>query len=246
MHGEEKRKCGLKIPYGINLFVSEENSFCLKLFDLTDTRIKKLIVSSFDITKMNLKNTTIEELFLTDEASIEFLYSSVGRSEPCVEKFSFGGKSTPNSESFLKLFERVQGGESVAVRKIKMLVLNKNSFFDFLKEARIIPQKEIHVEDLFVIQSGRESGPETSTSTKIVVSKSINIKGNACVLRFVELGPEIGHLDIASIQRQCRSPGMDIPRINIQVTKNKIIIRGNQYGLRFLKKNITATDVGFF
>ncbi|OIR55967.1 MAG: uncharacterized protein A8A55_3286, partial [Amphiamblys sp. WSBS2006] len=205
-----------------------------------------MIVSSFDIAKMNLKNTTIEELFLTDEAAIEFLYSSAGRSEPCVEKFSFGGKSTPNSESFLNLFERVQGGESVAVRKIKRVIFGKSSFFDFLEEANRTGQKEIHLEELIVAQNGRESGPETgtSTSTKIVVSKSINIRGNPCVLRFIELGPEISHIDIASIQRQCRSPGIDIQRINIVLEENKIIIRGNQYGLRFLKKNITATDVG--
>ncbi|OIR56173.1 MAG: uncharacterized protein A8A55_3081, partial [Amphiamblys sp. WSBS2006] len=40
MHGEEGNKHGLKIPYGVSLLVSKENSFYLKLFDLTDTRIK--------------------------------------------------------------------------------------------------------------------------------------------------------------------------------------------------------------
>ncbi|OIR56013.1 MAG: uncharacterized protein A8A55_3240, partial [Amphiamblys sp. WSBS2006] len=38
---EEEDKSYLKIPYGVNLFVTEENSCYLKLFDLTDTRIKK-------------------------------------------------------------------------------------------------------------------------------------------------------------------------------------------------------------
>ncbi|OIR57125.1 MAG: uncharacterized protein A8A55_2117 [Amphiamblys sp. WSBS2006] len=42
MHGEEANKTYLKIPYGINLFVSEEKSCCLKLFDLTNTEIKNL------------------------------------------------------------------------------------------------------------------------------------------------------------------------------------------------------------
>ncbi|OIR55916.1 MAG: uncharacterized protein A8A55_3336, partial [Amphiamblys sp. WSBS2006] len=51
IHGEGN-KWGLKLPYGTSLFISEENSCCLKLFDLTETRIKKLTVSSFDITRM--------------------------------------------------------------------------------------------------------------------------------------------------------------------------------------------------
>ncbi|OIR56536.1 MAG: uncharacterized protein A8A55_2717, partial [Amphiamblys sp. WSBS2006] len=89
MH-EEENKSHLKIPYGVSLFVSEENSCYLELFDFTNTEIKKLTVSSFDITKMNLKNTTIEELFLLDEAAVEFFYSSVGRLEFYVEKLSFG------------------------------------------------------------------------------------------------------------------------------------------------------------
>ncbi|OIR55744.1 MAG: uncharacterized protein A8A55_3511, partial [Amphiamblys sp. WSBS2006] len=84
------------------------------------------------------------------------------------------------------------------------------------------------------------------TSTKIVVSKRIGIRGNACVLLFIELGPEISHLNIDEIQRQCRSPEIYMPRINIFLEENKINIRETQYGLRFLKKNITATEVCFF
>ncbi|OIR55709.1 MAG: uncharacterized protein A8A55_3545, partial [Amphiamblys sp. WSBS2006] len=49
IHGEEGNKWGLKLPYGVSLFVREENSCCLELFDLTETKIKKLVVSSFDI-----------------------------------------------------------------------------------------------------------------------------------------------------------------------------------------------------
>ncbi|OIR56514.1 MAG: uncharacterized protein A8A55_2739, partial [Amphiamblys sp. WSBS2006] len=244
IHGEEESKYRLKIPYGVSLFITEENSCCLKLFDLTNTKIKKLAVASFDITEMNLKNTTIEELFLLDEMAVEFSYNSIGRSGLCVEKFSFGMNVNPGNESFLKLLERVHKGESVAVRKIKMFVLNRNSFFDFLKEARIIPQKEIHIEDLFVTQNRKDSGHETST--RIVVSKKISIKGNPRVLLFIELGPEINYLDIASIQRQCRSLRTDIPRINIALKENKIIIKESLYGLQFLKKNIAATEVCFF
>ncbi|OIR55896.1 MAG: uncharacterized protein A8A55_3359, partial [Amphiamblys sp. WSBS2006] len=40
MHREEGNKWGLKLPYGVSLFVSEESSWCLDLFDLTETRIK--------------------------------------------------------------------------------------------------------------------------------------------------------------------------------------------------------------
>ncbi|OIR56040.1 MAG: uncharacterized protein A8A55_3214, partial [Amphiamblys sp. WSBS2006] len=107
-------------------------------------------------------------------------------------------------------------------------------------------QKEIHVEDLLVTQGGKDSGPKEGTNTKIIVSKKINIKGNPCVLRFIELGPEISHLDIDKIQKLCRFPRIDIPRINIQVTKNKIVIKENLHVLQFLKKNITATEVSFF
>ncbi|OIR57129.1 MAG: uncharacterized protein A8A55_2116 [Amphiamblys sp. WSBS2006] len=246
IHEEEGNKTYLKIPYGIGMFVNEKNSCYLKLFDLTGTKIKKLTVSSFDITKINLKNTTIEELFLEDEAAVEFFYSSIENHKLCVEKLSFGAKSNLWSGIFLKLIKGVQGGENVAPRKIKTLVFSKRSFFDFLEEARGIPQKEIHVEDLFVAQNGRGSGPETGTSTKIVVSKRINIRGNPCVLLFIELGPELNHLDIDGLQRQCRYLRTDMPRINIQLTKNKIIIREPLYTLQFLKKNITATDVGFF
>ncbi|OIR57065.1 MAG: uncharacterized protein A8A55_2180, partial [Amphiamblys sp. WSBS2006] len=160
MHGEEGDKHGLKIPYGVSLFVNEENSFCLKLFDLTNTKIKKLVLSSFDITRMNLKNTTIEELFLVDEAAVEFFYNSTGRSELCVEKVSFGSKSNPQSETFLKLIERVQGG-NVTQGKIKRVIFGKSSFFDFLEEANRTGQKEIHVEDLAVTQNGKDNGPKT-------------------------------------------------------------------------------------
>ncbi|OIR58380.1 MAG: uncharacterized protein A8A55_0837 [Amphiamblys sp. WSBS2006] len=244
IHEEEGNKTYLKIPYGINLFVSEENSCCLKLFDLTDTKIKKLIVSSFDITRMDLKNTSIEELFLFDEAAVVFFYDSIGRSELCVEKLSFGSKSKPQSEKVLKLIERVHMGDNVTPRKIKRLVLGRGNFFDFLEEANRATQKEIHVEDLFVTQKGKDSGPKEGT--RIVVSKKINVKENACVLRFIELGPEISHLEVDEIQRLCRSPEINIPRINIQMTKNKIIIRESLYALQFLKKNITATEVCFF
>ncbi|OIR55927.1 MAG: uncharacterized protein A8A55_3326, partial [Amphiamblys sp. WSBS2006] len=212
----EGNKHGLKIPYGVSLLVSKENSFYLKLFDLTDTMIKKLVVSSFDITRMNLKNTTIEELFLEDEAAVEFFYSSIGKAELCVEKVSFGSKSNPQSEEVLKLIERVHMGDNVAPKKIKMLVLGRSSFFDFLEEANRAGQKEIHIEDLAVTQNGKDNGPKTETSTRIVVSKRINIRGNTRVLLFIELGPEISHLNIGEIQKQCRSPRIDMPKINIR------------------------------
>ncbi|OIR56088.1 MAG: uncharacterized protein A8A55_3166, partial [Amphiamblys sp. WSBS2006] len=86
----------------------------------------------------------------------------------------------------------------------------------------------------------------TETSTRIVVSKRINIKGNTRVLLFIELGPEISHLNIGEIQRQCRSPRIDMLRISIQLTKSKINIGESLYALQFLKKNITATEVCFF
>ncbi|OIR57126.1 MAG: uncharacterized protein A8A55_2115, partial [Amphiamblys sp. WSBS2006] len=243
---EEEDKSYLKIPYGINLFVTEENSCYLKLFDLTDTRIKKVHMSSFDIAKMNLKNTTIEELFLFDEAAVDFFYNSMGRSELCVEKVSFGNKLNPKSENILELIRRVHEGETTAPRKIKTLVFGKGSFFDFIKEASEIPKGKIHVDDLLVTQKGRESGPKIETSTRIVVSKKISIKGNARVLLFIELAPEISHFDICEIQRLCRSPRIDIQKINIQLTNNKIVIKENMHALQFLKKNITAIEMGFF
>ncbi|OIR55610.1 MAG: uncharacterized protein A8A55_3644, partial [Amphiamblys sp. WSBS2006] len=117
----------------------------------------------------------------------------------------------PKSEPFFKLIERVHGGETTTPRKIKGLVLNRNSFFGFLEEARRIPQRKIHVEELAVTQNGKDTGPETET--RIVVSKKIGIKGNPRVLLFIELGPEISHLNIDEIQRQCLSPEIVIPRI---------------------------------
>ncbi|OIR57483.1 MAG: uncharacterized protein A8A55_1752 [Amphiamblys sp. WSBS2006] len=244
MHGEEGNKWGLKLPYRVSLFVSKENSCCLNLFDLTETRIKRLVMSSFDITKMNLKNTHIEELFLFDEATLDFFHKSIENTEFYVEKVSFGNKLNPKSEKFLKLIERVHEGETTAPRKIKKFLLTKNNFFDFLEEARSISQRKIHVEDLTVTQIGKDTGPETNT--RIVVSKNISIRGNAHVLRFIEFGPKISHLDIDEIQRRCRSPGINIPKIKIQLTENKIIVKENLYVLQFLKKNITAAEVIFF
>ncbi|OIR55666.1 MAG: uncharacterized protein A8A55_3588, partial [Amphiamblys sp. WSBS2006] len=145
--------------------------------------------------KDNFINTTIEELFLFDEAAVDFFYNSIGRSELCVEKVSFGNKLNPKSENLLKLIKRVHKGETTAPRKIKTLVFGKGSFFDFLKEASEIPKRKIHVDDLLVTQSGKDSGPKEGTTTRIVVSKKISIKGNARVLLFVELGPEISHFD---------------------------------------------------
>ncbi|OIR55801.1 MAG: uncharacterized protein A8A55_3453, partial [Amphiamblys sp. WSBS2006] len=127
MHWEEENKWGLKLPYGVSLFVSEESSCCLELFDLTETRIKTLFVSSFDITRMDLKRTHIEELVLVDEAAVEFFYDSIENTEFYVEKISFGNKLNPKSETFLKLIERVHEGETTTPRKIKALVLNRNS-----------------------------------------------------------------------------------------------------------------------
>ncbi|OIR57451.1 MAG: uncharacterized protein A8A55_1787 [Amphiamblys sp. WSBS2006] len=241
---EEGNKRGLQIPYGVNLFVSEERSSSLKLFDLTETRIKRLAVSSFDITRMDLKNTHIEELFLFDETALVFFYDSIESSEFYVEKLSFGNRLNPKSEKFLKLIERVREGETAAPRKIKGIALNRNSFFGFLEETSRTTQKEIHVEELIVTQNGKNTGPETST--RIVVSKRISIGGNACVLLFIELGPELNHLNIDEIQKQCRSPEIDIPRITIELAENKIIVKENLHVLQFLKKNITATEVGFF
>ncbi|OIR57485.1 MAG: uncharacterized protein A8A55_1751 [Amphiamblys sp. WSBS2006] len=243
---EEKNKHRLQIPYGVNLFVSEENSCCLELFDLAETRIKKLAVSSFDVTRMNLKNTHIEELFLVDEAALVFFYDKMERSEFYVERVSFGSRLNPKSEKIFKLIKRVHEGENVAPRKIKKVTLSRDNFFGFLKETSSISQRKIHVEDLAVTQNGKSNGPRTETSTRIVVSKKIGITGSACVLLFIEFGPELSHLNIDEIQRQCHSPEIDIPRINIRLTKNKIAVKGNCYVLEFLKKNITATEVCFF
>ncbi|OIR56604.1 MAG: uncharacterized protein A8A55_2649 [Amphiamblys sp. WSBS2006] len=204
MHGEEGNRLGLKLPYGASLFVREENSCYLELFDLIETRIKRLAVSSFDITQMNLKNTHVEELVLVDEEALEFFYNSTENSEFYVEKVSFGNKLNPKSETFLRLIERVHEGETAAPRKIKNLVLGRNSFFGFLEKTRRISQRKIHVEEVVVTQNGKGTGPETST--RIVVSKKISITGNARVLLFIELGPELNHLDIDELQRQCRSP----------------------------------------
>ncbi|OIR56641.1 MAG: uncharacterized protein A8A55_2611, partial [Amphiamblys sp. WSBS2006] len=244
MYWEEGNNLGLKLPYGVSLFVSEESSYSLELFDLTETRIKKLTVSSFDITEMKLKRTHIEELFLVDEAALKFFYDSMERCEFYVEKVSFGNNLNKKSETFFKLIERVHGGEAAAPKKIKRLALNKNSFFSFLEETRRIIKRKIHVEELAVTQKGKDTGPETET--RIVVSKKASIRGNPCVLLFIELGPELSHLNIEEIETQCRSPEIPIPRINIQLTENEIIVRGSLYLLQFLKKNITATEVGFF
>ncbi|OIR56479.1 MAG: uncharacterized protein A8A55_2772, partial [Amphiamblys sp. WSBS2006] len=246
MHWEEGNKRGLKLPYGASLFISEESSCCLKIFDLTETRIKTLFVSSFDITWMNLKNTIIEELVLADEAALDLFYDSIENTEFYVEKVSFGNRLNPKNERFLKLIERVHERETTAPRKIKKVTLNRNGFFGFLEEARSIPQRKIHIEDLAVIQTGKDKGLGTETSTRIVVSKRISIRGNACVLLFIELGPELNHLNIDEIQTQCLSPEIDIPGINIQLTESKIRVRENLYVLQFLKKNITAAEMCFF
>ncbi|OIR56491.1 MAG: uncharacterized protein A8A55_2766 [Amphiamblys sp. WSBS2006] len=237
---KEGNKKGFKLPYGITLFVNEGNSCCLKLFDLKGARIKKLLVSSFGITRVNLKNTHVEELVLVDEAAVGFFCDSVERSELCVKKVSFGNKLNPKSEKVLKLIKRIHEGETAAPKKIKKVTLNKNSFFGFLEKTRRISQRKTHVEELVVSQVGNDTGPETST--RIVVSKKINIKGNPRVLLFIEFGPELNHLDIDELQILCRSPEMAIPRISIQLTKNKILVKGNMYVLRFFKKNITATE----
>ncbi|OIR58584.1 MAG: uncharacterized protein A8A55_0631, partial [Amphiamblys sp. WSBS2006] len=76
--------------------------------------------------------------------------------------------------------------------------------------------------------------------------KRVGIIGSARVLLFIEFGPELSHFDIDEIQRQCRSPRIDIPRINIRLTENKITVKENLHAFRFLKKNITATEMGFF
>ncbi|OIR55820.1 MAG: uncharacterized protein A8A55_3434, partial [Amphiamblys sp. WSBS2006] len=158
MHGEEGNKWELKLPYGVSLFVSEESSWCLDLFDLTETRIKKLAVSSFDITEMNLKNTHIEELVLVDEAALVFFYDSIENTEFYVEKVSFGNNLNPKRETFLKLIERVHGGETTTPRKIKKFTLSRNCFFGFLEETKRIPQRKIHVEELAVTQNGKDKG----------------------------------------------------------------------------------------
>ncbi|OIR55839.1 MAG: uncharacterized protein A8A55_3416, partial [Amphiamblys sp. WSBS2006] len=152
----------------------------------------------------------------------------------------------PKSETFLKLIERVHEGETTTPRKIKELVLNRNSFFGFLQKARRITKRKIHVEDLGINQTGKDTGPGTETSTRIVVSKRITMAGNARVLLFIELGPELSHLNIDEIQRQCRSPWINIPKISIQLTENKINVRENLHVLQFLKKNITAAEMCFF
>ncbi|OIR55739.1 MAG: uncharacterized protein A8A55_3515, partial [Amphiamblys sp. WSBS2006] len=140
----------------------------------------------------------------------------------------------------------VHEGETTAPRKIKRLVLNRNSFFWFLEKTRRITTRKIHVEGLTVTQNGEDIGSETETRTRIVVSKRITMAGNARVLLFIELGPELNHLSIDGIQRQCRSPEIDIPRINILLTEKKITVRENFYVLQFFKKNITAAEMCFF
>ncbi|OIR55978.1 MAG: uncharacterized protein A8A55_3275 [Amphiamblys sp. WSBS2006] len=142
IHEEEENRCGLKIPYGISLLISEEGSSQLKSFDLTDTRIKRLVVCEIDITKICLKNTIIEELFLMDGEAIEFFYSSIEGSEFRVEKLSFGCKLNHKSKRFLKLIGRVRGGENVALGQIQRLVLSRNNFFGFLEEASRTSQKK--------------------------------------------------------------------------------------------------------
>ncbi|OIR57484.1 MAG: uncharacterized protein A8A55_1750 [Amphiamblys sp. WSBS2006] len=246
MHGEEGNKWGLKLHYRVSLFVSEENKWCLKPFDLTETKIKKLGVSSFDITQMNLKNTYIEELVLIDESALVFFYNSIENSEFYVEKVSFGNRLNPKNEKFLKLIKRVHEGETAVPKKIKELALNRNSFFEFLEKASRTAQKKIHVEELTVTQGGKDKGPGIGTNTRIVISKRISIRGNACVLLFIEFSPELNHLNIDEIQRQCRSPRITIPRINMILTKNKIAVRENMQVFQFLKKNITTTEVSFF
>ncbi|OIR55565.1 MAG: uncharacterized protein A8A55_3689, partial [Amphiamblys sp. WSBS2006] len=99
----------------------------------------------------------IEELLLVDEAALVFFYDSMEKSEVCVEKVSFGNKLNPKREKFLRLIERVHGGETTAPKKIKTLILNKNSFFGFLEETRSISQRKIHVEDLRITQSGKDT-----------------------------------------------------------------------------------------
>ncbi|OIR55656.1 MAG: uncharacterized protein A8A55_3597, partial [Amphiamblys sp. WSBS2006] len=140
-----------------------------------------------------------EELVLVDEAALDLFYDSIGRSELSVEKVSFGRKLNPKREFFLRLIERVHKGETTAPRKIKALVLKRDSFFVFLKEARRITKRKIHVEDLGITQGGKETGPETET--RIVVSKRVGIIGSARVLLFIEFGPELSHFDIDEIQR---------------------------------------------
>ncbi|OIR56825.1 MAG: uncharacterized protein A8A55_2423 [Amphiamblys sp. WSBS2006] len=245
MHGEEGNKWGLKLPYSVGLFVNEENSCFLELFDLTETKIKRLLVSSFDITRMDLKNTQIEELFLVDEAALVFFYDSIENTEFCVERVSFGSRLNQKNEKFLKLIERVHKGETTAPRKTKKLTLNKNSFFWFLEEARRITKRKIHVEDLGVTQTGNDNRPETETRIMIVVTKRISIIGNASAFLYIELGPEISHINIDEIQRQCLSPEIEIPRISVVLTKNKINVRESLYALHFLKKNIATVDVCF-
>ncbi|OIR58408.1 MAG: uncharacterized protein A8A55_0809 [Amphiamblys sp. WSBS2006] len=243
---KEGNKWSLKLPYGVSLFVSEESSCCLELFNLTETKIKTLAVSSFDITRIDLKNTHIEELVLVDEVALDFFYDSIGRSGFHVEKVSFGTRLNPKSKKFLNLIKRVQGGETAAPRKIQRFVLNKNSFFVFLEETRSIPPRKIHVEDLAVTIFGKDTGPETGTSTRIAVSKRISIKGNVYVLLFIDFDPELSHLNIDEIQRQRGSPGIKTTKINMVLTKNKINVRENLYGVEFFKRNITATEMSFF
>ncbi|OIR55895.1 MAG: uncharacterized protein A8A55_3358, partial [Amphiamblys sp. WSBS2006] len=117
-----------------------------------------------------------------------------------VEKVSFGNNLKKKSEKFLKLIERVHGGETTAPRKIKALALNKNSFFSFLEETRRIIKRKIHVEELAVTQKGKDKG--LGTETRIVVSKKASIRGNPRVLLFIELGPELSHLNIEEIETQ--------------------------------------------
>ncbi|OIR56367.1 MAG: uncharacterized protein A8A55_2884, partial [Amphiamblys sp. WSBS2006] len=200
IYGKEEYKRGLKLPYGVSLFVNKESSYNLELFDLTETRIKRLTVSSFDITKMKFKNTTIEELVLVDGAGLVFfsfsiemflISPSMERFEFCVEKVSFGNRLNPKNETFLRLIERVQEGETAAPGKIKKLELSRNGFFWFLQKTRKIAKRQIHVEEFAVTQDGEYNGRETST--KIVVSKKISIRGSARVLLFLEFGPELNH-----------------------------------------------------
>ncbi|OIR56110.1 MAG: uncharacterized protein A8A55_3144, partial [Amphiamblys sp. WSBS2006] len=133
---------------------------------------------------MNLKSTHIEELVLVDEAALEFFYDSIESSEFSVDKASFGNKLNQKNEKFFKLIKRVHEGGTTTPRKIKKLVLNRDSLFGFLQKTRIITKRKIHVEELIVTQRGNYIGPVTET--RIVVSKRISIRGSACILRFIE------------------------------------------------------------
>ncbi|OIR56125.1 MAG: uncharacterized protein A8A55_3129, partial [Amphiamblys sp. WSBS2006] len=248
-HPEEENKWGLELPYGVNLFVNEESSCYLELFDLTNTRIKKLCVSSFDIAEVNLKNTHIEELFLVDEAAMEFFYNSMEKTTLKVDQFSFGFESYREDKTISRTLRWIYEQKKPTPRKIKCLSLKKDNLFGLLEEAKRINQREIHVEELSIKNYKRLTEAQKKVAaqpeTKIFVNKRLELRGNVFVLLYIELSPELKHLKIDGMKENKRRYFNDDDTYMV-LTKSKTIIKNFWYPINTLKRNITATELVFF